>query len=77
MVTQGLDGEEIRVPLAYLQAGTMYQTPLDLVLPEFIVKLSLVKGAGPVHVLGQHIVSKSILYNLYQSQFPLSIVLSF
>lgn len=55
--TKDIGGAQIDVPVAYLKAGSNYQESLDVSLPDTVVSLCLVRGSGPVHILGAHTVS--------------------
>jgi len=55
--TKIFNGDDVETPLAYLKSGDQYQTQLNVVIPDSIVELKLVKGTGPVHILGHHVVS--------------------
>lgn len=56
----GLKGP-IKTPIALLEIGKTAQIILDLSFPDPPVTFTLVKGSGPVHIVGHNLLGKYIL----------------
>nr|CAH7764248.1 unnamed protein product [Callosobruchus chinensis] len=53
--------DSVKIPIATLKAGgPTNQVLLDLSFPDPPVTFSLVKGSGPVHIVGLHLVGSPI-----------------
>merc|ERR550517_1978722 len=51
--SEGYNQEKVKVPILAMRAGTDLQTYVDILVPSN-AKLTLVKGEGPVHLIGSH-----------------------
>lgn len=61
----GLKGP-IKTPIALLEMGKTAQIILDLSFPDPPVTFTLVKGSGPVHIVGHNLLGTYITcYNIY------------
>lgn len=47
-----------KIPIAILEAGKQSQVTLDLSFPDPPVTFSLLKGSGPVHIVGHNLLGK-------------------
>lgn len=56
----GLKGP-IKIPIALLEMGKQSQIILDLSFPDPPVTFSLIKGTGPVHIVGHNLLGKCIV----------------
>ena len=56
----GYAQSKIKILIGYLAQGKDHQRSLDLVFHDAPVKLRLVKGSGPVHLVGAHGVGKLV-----------------
>ncbi|XP_018901241.1 nucleoplasmin-like protein isoform X1 [Bemisia tabaci] len=45
---------DVKFPIAVLKAGSTQQSVLDVLFPDPPVTFKLVKGSGPVHLIGNH-----------------------
>jgi len=57
----GLKGP-IKTPIALLEMGKTAQIILDLSFPDPPVTFTLVKGSGPVHIVGHNLLGTYFLY---------------
>merc|ERR1712192_150672 len=48
--------EKVKVPVLAMRGGTDLQTYVDILVPSN-AKLTLVKGEGPVHMIGSHCIN--------------------
>merc|ERR1712181_177022 len=51
--SEGYNQEKVKVPILAMRAGTDLQTYVDILVPNN-AKITLVKGEGPVHLIGSH-----------------------
>merc|ERR1712181_200763 len=51
--SEGYNQEKVKVPILAMRAGNDLQTYVDILVPSN-AKLTLVKGEGPVHLVGSH-----------------------
>merc|ERR1712181_144530 len=51
--SEGYNQEKVKVPILAMRAGTDLQTYVDILVPNN-AKITLVKGEGPVHLVGSH-----------------------
>merc|ERR1719193_2556545 len=51
--SEGYNQEKVKVPVLAMRGGTDLQTYVDILVPSN-AKLTLVKGEGPVHLIGSH-----------------------
>ena len=47
---------DVKFPIAVMKSGVQSQAVLDLLFPDPPVTFHLVKGSGPIHLLGNHTV---------------------
>ncbi|XP_077297238.1 nucleoplasmin-like protein isoform X2 [Arctopsyche grandis] len=47
--------DTVKIPVAVLKSGENRQVRLDLEFPDAPVTFTLIQGAGPVHLIGQHL----------------------
>lgn len=52
--------DSIKIPVASLKAGSNSQCLLDLSFPDPPVTFTLIKGNGPVHIIGHHLIGSPI-----------------
>ncbi len=45
---------DVKYPITVLKGGSQHQSLLDLLFPDPPVTFKLVKGSGPIHLLGNH-----------------------
>lgn len=45
---------DVKYPITVLRGGVQHQSLLDLLFPDPPVTFKLIKGSGPVHLLGNH-----------------------
>jgi nucleophosmin 3 len=45
---------DVKYPITVLRGGSQHQSLLDLLFPDPPVTFKLIKGSGPVHLLGNH-----------------------
>lgn len=45
---------DVKYPITVLKAGSQHQSLLDLLFPDPPVTFKLVRGSGPIHLLGNH-----------------------
>lgn len=57
----GLKGP-IKTPIALLEMGKTAQIILDLSFPDPPVTFTLVKGSGPVHIVGHNLLGMYIIF---------------
>merc|ERR1719234_1113778 len=51
--SEGYNQEKVKVPILAMRGGTDLQTYVDILVPSN-AKLTLIKGEGPVHLIGSH-----------------------
>merc|ERR1719180_569516 len=51
--SEGYNQEKVKVPILAMRAGSDLQTYVDILVPSN-AKLTLIKGEGPVHLIGSH-----------------------
>merc|ERR1719397_2428217 len=51
--SEGYNQEKVKVPVLAMRGGTDLQTYVDILVPSN-AKLTLIKGEGPVHLIGSH-----------------------
>merc|ERR1712029_258650 len=51
--SEGYNQEKVKVPVLAMRGGTDLQTYVDILVPSK-AKLTLIKGEGPVHLIGSH-----------------------
>merc|ERR1719234_1939242 len=51
--SEGYNQEKVKVPILAMRGGTDLQTYVDILVPSN-AKLTLIKGEGPVHLVGSH-----------------------
>merc|ERR1712181_175253 len=51
--SEGYNQEKVKVPILAMRGGTNLQTYVDILVPSN-AKLTLIKGEGPVHLIGSH-----------------------
>merc|ERR1719234_2523687 len=51
--SEGYNQEKVKVPILAMRGGSDLQTYVDILVPSN-AKLTLVKGEGPVHLIGSH-----------------------
>merc|ERR1719234_2677704 len=51
--SEGYNQEKVKVPILAMRGGTDLQTYVDILVPTN-AKLTLIKGEGPVHLVGSH-----------------------
>lgn len=51
----------VKIPIAILEAGKTSQIILDLSFPDPPVTFSLIKGSGPIHIVGHNLLGKLLL----------------
>merc|ERR1719180_262448 len=51
--SEGYNQEKVKVPILAMRAGNDLQTYVDILVPSN-AKLTLIKGEGPVHLIGSH-----------------------
>merc|ERR1712098_211666 len=51
--TEGYNKEKVKVPVLAMRGGSDLQTYVDILVPSN-AKLTLIKGEGPVHLIGSH-----------------------
>lgn len=60
----GLKGP-IKTPIALLEMGKTAQIILDLSFPDPPVTFTLVKGSGPVHIVGHNLLGTYLYISIY------------
>merc|ERR1712243_268726 len=56
IVTEGYKNKQVTMPIVAMMGGKDVQTYVDLLVPSYPATLKLVKGDGPVHLVGCHCV---------------------
>merc|ERR1712200_284359 len=51
--SEGYNKEKVKVPILAMKGGNDLQTYVDLLVPNN-AKLTLIKGEGPIHLIGSH-----------------------
>merc|ERR1719376_1245243 len=51
--SEGYNQEKVKVPILAMRGGADLQTYVDILVPTN-AKLTLIKGEGPVHLIGSH-----------------------
>merc|ERR1719234_2547221 len=51
--SEGYNQEKVKVPILAMRGGSDLQTYVDILVPSN-AKLTLIKGEGPVHLIGSH-----------------------
>merc|ERR1719285_839080 len=51
--SEGYNQEKVKVPILAMRGGADLQTYVDILVPSN-AKLTLIKGEGPVHLIGSH-----------------------
>jgi len=51
--SEGYNKEKVKVPILAMKAGNDLQTYVDILVPNH-AKLTLIKGEGPIHLIGSH-----------------------
>merc|ERR1712010_61949 len=51
--SEGYNKEKVKVPVLAMRGGSDLQTYVDILVPSN-AKLTLIKGEGPVHLIGSH-----------------------
>merc|ERR1712098_973558 len=54
--TEGYKNKQVTMPIVAMMGGKDVQTYVDLLVPSYPATLKLVKGDGPVHLVGCHCV---------------------
>merc|ERR1712013_885384 len=53
MGSEGFNKEKVKVPILAMKGGNDLQTYIDILVPNN-AKLTLIKGEGPIHLIGSH-----------------------
>lgn len=56
---------DVKYPITVLRGGTQHQSLLDLLFPDPPVTFKLIKGSGPVHLLGNHSVGSELKLRIH------------
>lgn len=56
---------DVRYPITVLKGGSQHQSLLDLLFPDPPVTFKLIKGSGPIHLLGNHSVGSKFSHNSF------------
>merc|ERR1719447_1445238 len=51
--SEGYNKEKVKVPILAMKGGNDLQTYVDILVPNN-AKLTLIKGEGPIHLIGSH-----------------------
>lgn len=57
---------DVKYPITVLKAGSQHQSLLDLLFPDPPVTFKLVRGSGPIHLLGNHSVGSKYFEEIFQ-----------
>jgi len=53
--SEGYNKEKVKVPVLAMKGGNDLQTYVDILVPNN-AKLTLIKGEGPIHLIGSHVI---------------------
>merc|ERR1711872_176417 len=53
--SEGYNKEKVKVPILAMKGGNDLQTYVDMLVPNN-AKLTLIKGEGPIHLIGSHVI---------------------